>query len=72
MTDKYFVSSPCIRECTLDDQDICVGCFRSREEIISWLRMDEAKQRATLEQCEERRTKYKKTFLQQFKQFVGK
>jgi len=30
------VESPCIRNCTLDDDDICVGCFRSLEEICAW------------------------------------
>jgi hypothetical protein len=30
------VESPCIRLCTLDDDDICVGCFRSMAEICAW------------------------------------
>ena len=30
------VDSPCIRLCTLDDDDICVGCFRSMAEICAW------------------------------------
>ena len=30
------VESPCIRKCTLDDNDICVGCFRSIDEICAW------------------------------------
>ena len=30
------VESPCIRKCTLDDDDICVGCFRSLDEICAW------------------------------------
>jgi predicted Fe-S protein YdhL (DUF1289 family) len=30
------VSSPCIRNCCLDDDDICLGCFRSLEEITAW------------------------------------
>ena len=28
--------SPCIRHCCLDDDLICVGCFRSLEEIKAW------------------------------------
>jgi hypothetical protein len=31
-----YVESPCIRKCTLDDNDICVGCFRSLDEICAW------------------------------------
>jgi len=30
------VESPCIRHCTLDDDDICLGCFRSIDEICAW------------------------------------
>ncbi len=30
------VESPCIDLCTLDDDDICVGCFRSIVEICAW------------------------------------
>jgi uncharacterized protein len=28
--------SPCIRNCCLDLDDICLGCFRSVTEIIAW------------------------------------
>lgn len=30
------IESPCIRNCCLDDNDICLGCFRSLDEILSW------------------------------------
>ena len=30
------VESPCIRLCTLDDDDVCIGCFRSIGEICAW------------------------------------
>ncbi|NQX89931.1 MAG: DUF1289 domain-containing protein [Halioglobus sp.] len=28
--------SPCISVCVLDDSDICMGCYRSAEEITDW------------------------------------
>lgn len=28
--------SPCIRNCCLDDNDICMGCLRTVEEIMLW------------------------------------
>lgn len=28
--------SPCIRNCCLDENDICVGCYRHILEIIGW------------------------------------
>ena len=30
------VESPCIRNCTLDDDDVCLGCFRNIDEICAW------------------------------------
>jgi len=30
------VRSPCISVCVLDEQDICMGCYRSAEEIADW------------------------------------
>jgi len=36
------VGSPCVRKCCLDDNDICVGCFRSLEEIRQWSQADDS------------------------------
>jgi uncharacterized protein len=30
------VNSPCVRNCCLDTEDICLGCFRSIDEIMQW------------------------------------
>ena len=30
------VTSPCVRNCCLDKQDVCIGCGRTVEEIIRW------------------------------------
>ncbi|EPJ46324.1 MAG: hypothetical protein OFPII_21390 [Osedax symbiont Rs1] len=30
------VASPCIRNCCLNEDDICLGCYRSLQEICSW------------------------------------
>jgi len=29
-------ASPCISVCLLDENDICVGCYRSATEITDW------------------------------------
>ena len=29
-------SSPCVRRCCLDRNDVCVGCFRTLAEILAW------------------------------------
>jgi predicted Fe-S protein YdhL (DUF1289 family) len=28
--------SPCVRNCCLDDDDVCLGCGRSLPEIVAW------------------------------------
>jgi len=31
------VESPCVDICRLDENDVCVGCFRTAREIGAWL-----------------------------------
>lgn len=31
------VESPCVSVCRLDENDVCVGCFRTAREIGEWL-----------------------------------
>ena len=33
---QNILESPCIRNCCLNQGDICLGCFRSLEEITYW------------------------------------
>lgn len=47
--------SPCVRNCCLDDDDVCLGCFRRIEEITGWAAMDDAERAACLSRCEQRR-----------------
>ncbi len=30
------VKSPCVSVCALDEDDVCVGCFRTGNEISHW------------------------------------
>ncbi len=45
-TDIAPVESPCINICALDDDDICLGCFRSIDEICVWRDASETERRA--------------------------
>jgi predicted Fe-S protein YdhL (DUF1289 family) len=33
------VKSPCIHVCALNENDLCVGCYRSGDEILGWMEM---------------------------------
>jgi len=49
------VESPCIRRCTLDEQDVCIGCFRSLDEILAWSKASDDRRREILRRTQERR-----------------
>jgi len=36
MTRDDPLASPCIRNCTLDREDVCLGCGRTISEIMEW------------------------------------
>lgn len=42
------IASPCIRNCCLDDQDLCIGCLRTLEEILQWGAADDRRKRQIL------------------------
>jgi predicted Fe-S protein YdhL (DUF1289 family) len=41
------INSPCVRNCCLNEHDICLGCFRSLDEIKLWGRSDTSIQQKT-------------------------
>lgn len=54
-TFKKEIQSPCIRNCCLDENDVCVGCFRSLDEILQWSKVDEEGKRFILMRTQTRR-----------------
>ncbi|EIK54142.1 Fe-S protein [Stutzerimonas stutzeri TS44] len=48
------VASPCVSLCALDEDDVCVGCQRSVDEIRRWGLMNNDERRQVLRQCAER------------------
>lgn len=49
------VQSPCVRNCSLNEQRVCRGCFRTLEEIVDWSEADEDARRRILERVTARR-----------------
>lgn len=47
--------TPCVRNCCLDDDSICLGCFRSFEEIREWGLVDADRRRAILQNAAKRK-----------------
>ncbi|MCF2859966.1 DUF1289 domain-containing protein [Pseudoalteromonas sp. SMS1] len=49
------VPSPCVRNCCLDNNDICVGCLRHIDEIVGWGSKSDQEKSAILTRCESRK-----------------
>lgn len=42
------VASPCVSICALNEDDICIGCFRTGREISEWGALDNRQRREIL------------------------
>ncbi|MEW9797250.1 DUF1289 domain-containing protein [Alteromonas sp. CYL-A6] len=51
----FTVPSPCIGVCEADPRGYCKGCFRSREERLYWLKVDDATRRKIVAACYRRK-----------------
>lgn len=49
------LDSPCVRNCCLNDDDICLGCGRSLQEITRWSTATPIQKQTTLVAAAERR-----------------
>lgn len=51
---ELFPASPCVSICTLDDDDVCVGCGRSLDEITQWSAYPKEKQWQIIDELKRR------------------
>ena len=47
--------SPCVRHCCLNEYDVCLGCFRTLEEILVWHKATDEQKRLILEKVTARK-----------------
>jgi uncharacterized protein len=50
--------SPCVRNCCLDTDDICLGCYRSISEIMRWSESSDEEKKEILSKCHLRREEH--------------
>lgn len=48
------IDNPCVRNCCLDDADICLGCGRHFTEITGWHQATDAEKTQILRQAQRR------------------
>jgi uncharacterized protein len=56
------IQSPCVRNCCLNEQDVCVGCYRTIDEITKWSRVDDVTKLQILTNVAERRREHRFKF----------
>ena len=49
------IESPCIGLCTLNNDGVCIGCYRSMDEICAWADASGDERRQIMEAVERRR-----------------
>lgn len=54
------MQSPCNRDCRLDDNDLCLGCFRYLNEIYDWKKLKEDQQLEIINLISERKSVWEK------------
>lgn len=56
--DKNEVESPCIRNCCLNEMDVCLGCFRHVDEIIEWGSAESKRRECILNNAKKRKAEH--------------
>ena len=53
------ICSPCVRNCCLDESQVCLGCFRYVDEICSWNNLSKMEQQQVLQRAQKRKARRK-------------
>lgn len=51
---KGTMVSPCVGVCALDEDDVCVGCYRTGQEITLWGSMTDEQRKDVMEKVGKR------------------
>ena len=51
---KQTVPNPCVNLCSLNASNVCIGCYRTIDEVGAWGRYSDEQRREVLENCERR------------------
>lgn len=50
------VEKPCIRKCSLNEEDICLGCFRTFDDMLAWNKSTHSQRVEMLKKAQERKS----------------
>ena len=54
------INKPCIRRCSLNEEDICLGCFRTFDDMLRWNKASIEEKQEMLNLAEKRKTEHAK------------
>ncbi|MER2493845.1 DUF1289 domain-containing protein [Catenovulum sediminis] len=54
-TSNTQIETPCIRNCCLDEKDICIGCGRHVDEIVQWRSYSDAQRKVLMSRAKNRK-----------------
>jgi len=46
------IETPCVGVCEIDEEGICIGCDRTREEIANWSKLTNAERQEIIDDIE--------------------
>lgn len=52
------IQSPCVAKCGLNEEDICMGCYRHIDEIVAWGSADDGYKAGVLEKLSVRKNNF--------------
>lgn len=53
------ILSPCVRNCCLNQEDVCLGCYRTLEEILRWSKVSEQERGNIMLDAQQRKARYR-------------
>jgi predicted Fe-S protein YdhL (DUF1289 family) len=56
------VYSPCLGVCVLDEDELCIGCFRLLSEITWWDTFENEEKKMIILACKDRKEEYRKSY----------
>lgn len=45
------ILTPCVRNCCLDEHDVCLGCCRTLDEILAWRQLTDQEKTTIMDDC---------------------
>lgn len=54
MSEQATMVSPCVGVCALDEEDVCMGCYRTGQEITNWGAMNDQQREEVMKHVGER------------------